>query len=173
MRFRLPSMSTWKCSFFSRALPYFRSQFLICYLTSRYDIQKKFGSLKKLGYRCKHSNQLSSQSSSLATSLAGSEQSQDVLSAPHSLDRKYLRFLSTSKSQNVPVPTAQFRSYRRVVATDHCPPFPGNPKPIDGSLSTSVKVDGSLVDTTSSSIERFLQSSARNINSSYGDTDVR
>ena len=31
-----------------------------------------------------------------------------------SLDRKYLKFLGT-KTQNVPVPTAQFRSYRRVL----------------------------------------------------------
>ncbi|XP_066584052.1 uncharacterized protein [Prorops nasuta] len=33
-----------------------------------------------------------------------------------SLDRKYLRFLG-ARNQNVPVPTAQFRSYRRVVPT--------------------------------------------------------
>ncbi|KAI4490984.1 hypothetical protein M0802_010560 [Mischocyttarus mexicanus] len=34
-----------------------------------------------------------------------------------SLDRKYLRFLGT-RNQNVPVPTAQFRSYRRVLPTN-------------------------------------------------------
>ncbi|XP_012283577.1 uncharacterized protein LOC105701420 [Orussus abietinus] len=33
-----------------------------------------------------------------------------------SLDRKYLRFLG-ARNQNVPVPTAQFRSYRRVLPT--------------------------------------------------------
>lgn len=33
-----------------------------------------------------------------------------------SLDRKYLKFLGT-RNQNVPVPTAQFRSYRRVLPT--------------------------------------------------------
>ncbi|XP_036145787.1 uncharacterized protein LOC105839284 isoform X2 [Monomorium pharaonis] len=33
-----------------------------------------------------------------------------------SLDRKYLKFLS-ARNQNIPVPTAQFRSYRRVVPT--------------------------------------------------------
>ncbi|XP_076765347.1 connector enhancer of ksr isoform X2 [Xylocopa sonorina] len=33
-----------------------------------------------------------------------------------SLDRKYLKFLGT-KNHNVPVPTAQFRSYRRVIPT--------------------------------------------------------
>lgn len=33
-----------------------------------------------------------------------------------SLDRKYLKFLST-RNQNMPVPTAQFRSYRRVLPT--------------------------------------------------------
>ncbi|KAI4478996.1 hypothetical protein M0804_011458 [Polistes exclamans] len=34
-----------------------------------------------------------------------------------SLDRKYLRFLGT-RNQNIPVPTAQFRSYRRVLPTN-------------------------------------------------------
>lgn len=33
-----------------------------------------------------------------------------------SLDRKYLKFLS-ARNQNMPVPTAQFRSYRRVLPT--------------------------------------------------------
>lgn len=33
-----------------------------------------------------------------------------------SLDRKYLKFLGT-RNHNVPVPTAQFRSYRRVLPT--------------------------------------------------------
>lgn len=33
-----------------------------------------------------------------------------------SLDRKYLKFLG-AKNQNMPVPTAQFRSYRRVLPT--------------------------------------------------------
>lgn len=33
-----------------------------------------------------------------------------------SLDRKYLKFLG-ARNQNIPVPTAQFRSYRRVLPT--------------------------------------------------------
>ncbi|XP_026293448.2 uncharacterized protein LOC113217672 isoform X2 [Frankliniella occidentalis] len=124
-----------------------------------YDIQKRFGSLKKLGYRSKYSNQLSSQSSSSATSLSSSDQSQEVPSAPHSLDRKVLRFLSSSKSQNVPVPTSQFKSYRRVVTTEHCPPFSKNS---DGNSSR----DETVVDPTSSQ-------SVRSVTSPHGEQDVR
>ncbi|KAJ8673001.1 hypothetical protein QAD02_004262 [Eretmocerus hayati] len=57
-------------------------------------VEKTFGSLKKLGRR-------------------------DPVGKDHeitgaSLDRKYLKFLG-GRTQNVPVPTAQFRSYRRVL----------------------------------------------------------
>lgn len=130
----------------------------------RYDIQKKFGSLKKLGYRNKCINPLSSQSSSSATSLSSSEQSQDAqpASAPHSLDRKVLRFLSSGKSQNVPVPTAQFRSYRRVVATEPCSTFS---KHTDGNAGN--KGDDSLLDTSSSS------QAARSVSNPSGDQDIR
>ncbi|KAK3926837.1 Connector enhancer of kinase suppressor of ras 3 [Frankliniella fusca] len=124
-----------------------------------YDIQKRFGSLKKLGYRSKCTNQLSSQSSSSATSLSSSEQSQEVPSAPHSLDRKVLRFLSSSKNQNIPVPTSQFKSYRRVVATDHCASFSKNS---DGNSSR----DESVVEST-------IPQTARSLNSPYGEQDVR
>ncbi|XP_034238099.1 uncharacterized protein LOC117643365 [Thrips palmi] len=129
-----------------------------------YDIQKKFGSLKKLGYRNKCPYPLSSQSSSSATSLSSSEQSQDAqpASAPHSLDRKVLRFLSSGKSQNVPVPTAQFRSYRRVVATEPCSTFA---KHTDGNANA--KGDESLLDTSGGS------HAARSVGSSSGDQDIR
>ncbi|KAJ1528421.1 hypothetical protein ONE63_006834 [Megalurothrips usitatus] len=121
-----------------------------------YDIQKRFGSLKKLGYRSKYSNQLSSQSSSSATSLSSTEQSQDVPTAPHSLDRKVLRFLSTSKNP-VPVPTSQFKSYRRVVATEPCPPFP---KHADG-------ISSGRGDEASS------PHAARNMSNTHGEQDLR
>ena len=55
---------------------------------------KGFGSLKKSGKKEQNFKEQS-------------------LPAGASLDRKYLKFLG--KSQNVPVPTAQFRSYRRVL----------------------------------------------------------
>ena len=55
---------------------------------------KGFGSLKKGGKK-------------------DSSFKEQSLPAGASLDRKYLKFLG--KSQNVPVPTAQFRSYRRVL----------------------------------------------------------
>ncbi|XP_018897509.2 uncharacterized protein cnk [Bemisia tabaci] len=56
------------------------------------EFQKKFGSLKKLGSRNKAAQAEEGPSS-------------------ESLDRKYLKFLGPN---NVPTPTAQFRSYRRV-----------------------------------------------------------
>lgn len=56
---------------------------------------KSFGSLKKLGKKD-----------------AATNKEQEMSGA--SLDRKYLRFLG---AKNVPVPTAQFRSYRRVLPT--------------------------------------------------------
>lgn len=61
-------------------------------------VEKTFGSLKRLAKK----------------SSAVKGDSPDLGGA--SLDRKYLKFLST-KTQNVPVPTAQFRSYRRVLPT--------------------------------------------------------
>lgn len=63
---------------------------------SRQILDKSFGSLKKAARK-------------------------DIVFKDHeiggaSLDRKYLKFLGT-KNQNMPVPTAQFRSYRRVLPT--------------------------------------------------------
>ncbi|XP_039293640.1 uncharacterized protein LOC111050039 isoform X2 [Nilaparvata lugens] len=72
--------------------------------SSKSDGQKKFGSLKKLGRSSRGSDTEQPQSQPQAT---------DNLS----LDRKYLRFLG--KGQVRMVPTAQFRSYRRVA-----PPVP-------------------------------------------------
>lgn len=60
------------------------------------NVEKKFGSLKKLGRK---------DSGFKEQEMGGA-----------SLDRKYLRFLG-ARNQNVPVPTAQFRSYRRVLPT--------------------------------------------------------
>ncbi|XP_048506093.1 uncharacterized protein LOC105688413 isoform X2 [Athalia rosae] len=60
------------------------------------NLDKKFGSLKKLGRK------------------DSGFKEQEISGA--SLDRKYLRFLG-ARNQNVPVPTAQFRSYRRVLPT--------------------------------------------------------
>lgn len=61
-------------------------------------VEKTFGSLKKLGKK----------------DSGTKGDSHEICGA--SLDRKYLKFLVT-RSQNVPVPTAQFRSYRRVLPT--------------------------------------------------------
>jgi len=125
--------------------------FKIFSFVSSYEIQKKFGSLKKLGYRGKNSapppppspspstmSQVSGSVSSLNTAEGSSDASSASAapppSAPHSLDRKYLRFLSSNKSQNVPVPTAQFRSYRRVVAPDtSCSTLPASTKIVSGA----------------------------------------
>ncbi|XP_044742809.1 uncharacterized protein LOC123305220 [Chrysoperla carnea] len=71
---------------------------------------RKFGSLKKFTSR-KHSDASTTSSTATTTDSPGST----------SLDRKYLRFFNShsstkhSKNQNVPVPTAQFRSYRKVI----------------------------------------------------------
>lgn len=59
--------------------------------------EKSFGSLKKS-----------------VRKDVGSFKDHEIVGA--SLDRKYLKFLS-SRNQNMPVPTAQFRSYRRVLPT--------------------------------------------------------
>lgn len=62
---------------------------------SSYDYKDKtFGSLKKLGRK-----------------NSGAKEQE---TGGASLDRKYLRFLG-ARTQNLPVPTAQFRSYRRVL----------------------------------------------------------
>jgi connector enhancer of kinase suppressor of Ras 2 len=58
--------------------------------------EKTFGSLKKLGKK---------DSTVKDHEISGA-----------SLDRKYLKFLG-AKTHNIPVPTAQFRSYRRVLPT--------------------------------------------------------
>ncbi|XP_071442402.1 uncharacterized protein cnk [Hetaerina americana] len=64
--------------------------------TKSQEVQKKFSSLKKLGSR-----------KGAVPEVGIQEQ------VGSSLDRKYLRFLKSSSSRNVPVPTAKFRSYRR------------------------------------------------------------
>lgn len=68
---------------------------------SNNDTPKKFGSLKKLRNRGEVLNSTGTNNENPTSAGGGS-----------SLDRKYLRFLSSK--QNVPVPTAQYRSYRRV-----------------------------------------------------------
>ncbi|XP_071554984.1 uncharacterized protein Cnk isoform X2 [Temnothorax nylanderi] len=65
--------------------------------SSKLSPEKSFGSLKKSVRRD-----------------AGSFKDHEITGA--SLDRKYLKFLS-ARNQNMPVPTAQFRSYRRVLPT--------------------------------------------------------
>lgn len=62
------------------------------------NVDKSFGSLKKNVQKD-----------------SGYNRDHDINSGA-SLDRKYLRFLG-ARHQNVPVPTAQFRSYRRVLPT--------------------------------------------------------
>lgn len=78
-------------------------------------MQKKFGSLKKL--RGKSSDH--------------GEHTADCSSGGSSLDRKYLGFLGRGPS--VPVPTAQFRSYRRVA-----PPLP---RPLHQSAESVLTLD--------------------------------
>nr|CAD7444397.1 unnamed protein product [Timema bartmani] len=70
--------------------------------------QKKLGSLKKIAGKSDNGVTTSSQEISVE--------------AASSLDRKYLRFLGGSRNNIVPVPTPQFRSYRRVPTT----PFPSD-----------------------------------------------
>lgn len=64
---------------------------------SKTNMEKSFGSLKKI--------------------VRKEQLYKDHEVSGSSLDRKYLRFLGT-RNQNVPVPTAQFRSYRRVLPTN-------------------------------------------------------
>lgn len=78
----------------------------------RHDIQRRFGSLKKLGSR------KNSGSNQFPNSNNGS-------SEVASLDRKYLRFLG-QKSSPTPVPTSRFRSYRRMHPTPTVLPKGGN-----------------------------------------------
>jgi connector enhancer of kinase suppressor of Ras 2 len=66
---------------------------------SRPNLDKSFGSLKKT-----------------IRKDTGSFKDHEIGGA--SLDRKYLKFLG-AKNQNIPVPTAQFRSYRRVLPTSN------------------------------------------------------
>lgn len=69
-----------------------------CTLESKPNLEKNsFGSLKKV-----------------VRKDIGSFKDHEISGA--SLDRKYLKFLS-ARNQNMPVPTAQFRSYRRVLST--------------------------------------------------------
>lgn len=72
-----------------------------------------------------------------------------------SLDRKYLKFLSSAGKQNcVPVPTAQFRSYRRV------PPMEKPPQTAsESSQSTDLKyvVFLKLLLVPNSKVERGIQ----------------
>ncbi|KAL0110356.1 hypothetical protein PUN28_013781 [Cardiocondyla obscurior] len=68
-----------------------------CTSESKLNPEKPFGSLKKSVRRD-----------------AGLFKDHELVGA--SLDRKYLKFLS-ARNQNMPVPTAQFRSYRRVLPT--------------------------------------------------------
>ncbi|KAK7868377.1 hypothetical protein R5R35_013663 [Gryllus longicercus] len=66
-----------------------------------HEVQKKFGSLKKLGRK--------------VTDGSGNQNSgHNDGGNSSSLDRKYLCFLGSSRNSTVPVPTAHFRSYRRV-----------------------------------------------------------
>ncbi|XP_015591697.1 uncharacterized protein LOC107266083 isoform X2 [Cephus cinctus] len=73
-----------------------------------------------------------------------------------SLDRKYLRFLGT-RNQNVPVPTAQFRSYRRVLPTrtptrkqDSIPNSPDLQVTVAGSTFYGLSSSHSATDVLSS-----------------------
>lgn len=65
-----------------------------CTLESKANVEKSFGSLKKA-----------------VRKDVGAFKDHEIGGA--SLDRKYLKFLA--RNQNIPVPTAQFRSYRRVL----------------------------------------------------------
>lgn len=64
---------------------------------SKPNLEKSFGSLKKTTGK-----------------NTGTYKEHEIIGA--SLDRKYLKFLG-ARNQNIPVPTAQFRSYRKVLPT--------------------------------------------------------
>ncbi|XP_034950691.1 probable serine/threonine-protein kinase DDB_G0282963 [Chelonus insularis] len=76
-------------------------------LDCKNTFDKTFGSLKKVGRK---------DSSGKSHESSGA-----------SLDRKYLKFLG-SRTHNVPVPTAQFRSYRRVLPSSTSNKKPETPK---------------------------------------------
>ncbi|XP_023711372.1 uncharacterized protein LOC111866550 isoform X3 [Cryptotermes secundus] len=80
----------------------FRSHQNLATESKSQESQKKFGSLRKLGRKTNEQNSSSSNQETSGTVTVGS-----------SLDRKYLRFLG-GRNNIVPVPTSQFRSYRRV-----------------------------------------------------------
>jgi len=67
-----------------------------CTPESKANLEKSFGSLKK----------------TVRKDVTGVFKDHEIGGA--SLDRKYLKFLG-AKNHNIPVPTAQFRSYRRVL----------------------------------------------------------
>ncbi|XP_051174533.1 probable serine/threonine-protein kinase DDB_G0282963 [Leptopilina boulardi] len=97
---------------------------------------KGFGSLKKIGKK-------------------GDNYKEQNLPTGASLDRKYLKFLG--KSQNVPVPTAQFRSYRRVLPSstprkqDLVSHSPELPVTVSGSTFYGLNASRSANDVPSSS----------------------
>ncbi|KAK6645545.1 hypothetical protein RUM43_001822 [Polyplax serrata] len=76
-----------------------------------HDIQRRFGSLKKLSSR---------KNSTSSNQFSNSGETTEVAS----LDRKYLRFLG-QKNSPTPVPTSGFRSYRRMNPTLVAPPKSG------------------------------------------------
>lgn len=65
------------------------------------SLEKSFGSLKK---------------NPAGKDIGQSFKDHEITGA--SLDRKYLKFLG-ARNQNIPVPTAQFRSYRKVLPTSN------------------------------------------------------
>ncbi|KAG7205570.1 hypothetical protein KM043_007542 [Ampulex compressa] len=99
------------------------------------NTEKSFGSLKKV---------VRKDSGSKDHEISGA-----------SLDRKYLKFLG-AKNQNVPVPTAQFRSYRRVLPTstlskkqDSTPSSPDLQMTIAGSTFYGLSASQSATDMSS------------------------
>ncbi|RZF39776.1 hypothetical protein LSTR_LSTR003437 [Laodelphax striatellus] len=101
---------------------------------SKSDSQKKFGSLKKLGR------------SRATTGGSGGDMEQAPPAAPSpsdnsSLDRKYLRFLG--KGQVRMVPTAQFRSYRRVAPPLPPPQSQAQPPPLHQSADSVLALESS------------------------------
>ncbi|XP_077280877.1 connector enhancer of ksr isoform X2 [Temnothorax americanus] len=114
--------------------------------SSNVSPEKSFGSLKKSVRRD-----------------AGSYKDHEITGA--SLDRKYLKFLS-ARNQNIPVPTAQFRSYRRVLPTS----TPSNKKEVCNSNSPDLQmtIAGSTFYGSTTS-----QSATDMLNNSYIISDYR
>ncbi|XP_020294465.1 uncharacterized protein LOC109860036 isoform X2 [Pseudomyrmex gracilis] len=105
---------------------------------SKPNLEKSFGSLKKT-----------------AGKDIGTYKEHEITGA--SLDRKYLKFLS-ARNQNIPVPTAQFRSYRKVLPTstpnkkeDFNSNSPDLQVTIAGSTFYGLSVSQSTTDISSSS----------------------